>query len=280
MESEWIISSCTGIRKLSFPGTVLGNEMPMNHVSALCAGNGCLFCACRDALYGLDTQTMLPVRVLPGGPGIHSMLLSEDGEQLYVLFSDADSVAVFSAATGEPQILCRVGSNPSSMVLDESERQLIVAGGKCPAVLRLCAHTLEMQEKIVLPGPVCCADTYGGICAALCLTDTMDTSLVLTDRCGRICAMRAFAGFPGALLMRKHVILTAVRGWLHVVSIQGLRVLHSIPAPGCAGAIKTKGQEIVYLDKLHDMLYLFYRGRFYRISSDVTAFAPMPCIRR
>lgn len=280
MESEWIISSCTGIRKLSLPGTVWGNEMPMDHVFALCAGNGYLFCACRDALYALDTQTMLPVRVLPGGPGVHSILLSEDGERLYVLFSDADSVATFSAATGEPQILCRVGANPSSMVLDEPGRQLIVAGGKYPAVLRLCAHTLEMQEKISMPGSVFCVDTRGDFCAALCLTDTQDTALVLADRYGRICAMRELAGFPGAILMLECNILVAVRGWLHVVSLQGLRVLRSIPAPGCAGAIKTNGREMVYLDKFHDMLYSFCRGHFYPIFSDVTAFAPMPCIRR
>ena len=211
---------------------------------------------------------------------MHSILLSEDGERLYVLFSEADSVATFSAKTGEPHILCRVGANPSSMVLDESGRQLIVAGGKDSAVQRLCAHTLEIQEKISMPGSVFCVDTLGDFCAALCLTDTLDTALVLADGCGRIQGMRKFAGFPGALLMMERVILTAVRGWLHVVSVQNLNVLHSIPAPGCAGAIKTNGQEIVYLDKLHDMLYLFCRGRFYRISSDVTAFAPMPCIHR
>jgi len=274
MEEKWIVSSGGKIGKLSLPDAVWGERAPMERVSALCAGNGCIYCACEDALYSLDAHSLLPRAVFAGAPCIRSLLLSRDGMRLYALCMDADSVLMLSAVTGEAQILCRAGAGPASMMMDEKDASLAVAGGKRPCVLMLCARTLRLRREIAMPGPVCCAAVHGGRVAALCLTDALDTILVLEGSNG-VRKTRRFQGFPGALLFADDMLLAAVQGHVHAVSLGELRVLRSFAAPGLAEMMALGDGMVVYLDRLSGTLYALRDGVFSRLAGDVSAFAAL-----
>ena len=279
MDREWIVSGRSGIRKLSLPDMSWGISAPMDHVSALCAQGGCIFLAGRDAICSVDARTLLPQRIFAAAPDVRALLLSPDGLRLYALCSGADSVLMLSAATGEAQVLCRAGLCPPSMALGEDGECLFVAGGKRPGVLIYCAHTLHLMREIPMPGPVCALAVRGGILAALCMTDTLDTLLVCTDCRGEKRVQRKFCGFPGALALQEGALLAGVQERLLAVSVPELRVLRSFPAPGRASLLSLGGGALMYLNQMNETLYLFRGGRFLALSGDVSAVAPLERIQ-
>jgi len=154
MQREWIVLSQSEILKLSLPDPARGKAAPVHEGSALCAGNGSVFLACSDALYALNMHSLLPRAVFAGVPGVRRLLLSQDGGRLYALCSDADSVLMLSAVTGEAQILCRAGAHPPSMMLDQADERLVIAGGREHAVVMLCAHSLQIRGRIAMPSGI------------------------------------------------------------------------------------------------------------------------------
>jgi len=280
MEREWVVLSRSEIRKLSLPDAAWGTAAPAEEAAALCTGNGRVYAALSEALFALDAHSLLPSAVFAGVPGVRSLLLSGDGTRLYALCSDADSVLMLSAVTGEAQILCRAGAHPPFMMLDQADERLIIAGGREPALVMLCARSLQMRGRIAMPGPVCCAAVRKDTAAALCMTESLDTLLVISDACGNARRMRRFSGFPGALLLLDGVVLAAVQGCIHLVSTESLRLLRSIPVPGCAERMNVMDGALVFLDRLSETLYLLRGGCVIRLASDIRDFAPLERIRR
>ena len=279
MEREWIVSGRSGIGKLSLPDASWGLSAPMDRVSALCAQGGRIFCAGRNAICSVDACSLLPRQIFAAAPDVRALLLSPDGLRLYALCSGADSVLMLSAVTGEAQILCRAGVCPPSMALSEEGDLLFVAGGKRSGVLIYCARTLHLLQEIRMPGPVCALAVCGGILAALCMTDTLDTLLVCTDCRGEKRIQRKLCGFPGALAMQESTLLASVQERLYAVSVPELRVLCSLAAPGRASSLSTDGGTLMYLNQLDETLYLFRGGRFLALSGDVSDFAPLERIQ-
>lgn len=158
MEKRIIVSGGGKLRAFDAQHLSLLGEVPLGGSGALCAGEGCVFCACDDdsAVYRVDPLTLLPQSVYTGGPQMRTICLSRDKSRLYILCSGADSVLMLSAYDGAPMMLARVGVNPQSLRLDDTGERLVIAGGRDGCVHLLCAGTLS--ALFCLRGEGFCAD--------------------------------------------------------------------------------------------------------------------------
>lgn len=112
----------------------------------LCAWGETVFCASGwgDVIWRLDAERMILTGLFAGGPGMRRLLLSPDGERLYALCTEADSVLLLDAVSGAPLILNRAGLNPQNITLDETGDTLAAAAGESGDVLLLaCPHAFS-----------------------------------------------------------------------------------------------------------------------------------------
>ena len=158
MEKRIIVSGGGKLRVFGAQRLSLLGETPLEGSGALCAGEGCVICACDDdsAVYRVDPLTLLPQSVYAGGPQMRALCLSRDKSRLYILCSGADSVLMLSAYDGAPMMLARVGADPQSLRLDDTGERLVIAGGRDGCVHLLCARTL--CALFCLRGEGFCAD--------------------------------------------------------------------------------------------------------------------------
>ena len=199
---------------------------------------------------------------------MRSLLLSPDGERLYVLSAEADSVLMLRARTGEPVYLNRAGVNPRELALDGDV--LAIAGGESGAVFLLSSDTLRCLKVLEMPGPVYSAALFGGILYALCLSPSLSTLLIAQNRCGIRC-MHELAGMPGSLLVRRNRLLAATDGMLYTVSLDGRVILGKQCIPGRAVWLCSAGEDLLMLDGYTERLFLLGKSGMETICDHVAA---------
>ena len=169
-QEEIVVSGGGKLRAYDAQKQTLTKETMLEGSGALCADGVHIYCASdvENVIYRLQGETLLPQSVYAGGPGMRALCLSRDGESLFVLLADADSVLMLRAQDGMPMCLARVGVYPQRMKLDESGEALVVAGGKDGCAYLLCARTLRLLAR----------QRGRGFCAEA------------SRRAGRVCALR------------------------------------------------------------------------------------------
>jgi len=234
----------------------------LNGAGALCAGRDHLFCAAEGgAIWRLDTCTLLPQALYPGGPGVCGLLLSADETRLYALLADGDSVLLSDAKTGCPLVLNRCGSNPRQMVL--TQNVLAVAGGESGCIHLYDAQSLQEIRTISMPGPVCSVAAQGESIYALCLTSNLSSLLLTCD--GRREMELALEGMPGRLLHTGSTLLAATQGWLYVLSADGARILRRVRAPGRASDMYLMQGKLLLCDPFTECVFSLGQGGAWRL---------------
>jgi len=253
MGREAIVSSGDALRIISLEDGHEALRMPFERADALCASESGVFCACRGVIWRLDRRTLAPSGLFGGGPGVSSLLLSQDGKRLYALCGEADSVLMLDAQTGEALLLNRSGVNPREMTLDGDV--LAVAGGESGLLILLCAQTLRVLNALAMPGPVYSLALGNGKIHALCLSAAL-TSLLVTQGPSGDCCVLELAGMPGRLLLGQNRLLAATEGALYAISPDGKRIMGKACIPGRAVWLAGAGKETLMLDGYTDSLYI------------------------
>ena len=260
VENRVIVSGGGGLRELIVPELQWGKSVRLEGAGALCAGRGTLFCACApgDVIWRLDAQSLMPTALFAGGPGIRALSLSADGKRLYALCGDADSLLMLNAQTGAPMIVNRVGMGPCAMAMDEAGRVIAVAGGECARAVLLCASTLDVIGSLPMPGMVVGVALRQGRVHALCLNETLSSTLttVLPDGERRTLALR---GMPGTLALCRGALLAATHGHLYAIAEDGSRVLREAGAAGRASRLLLCGERLLMLDMFSEALLALER---------------------
>lgn len=264
MAQEIYVSRHDGISMCSLEGKQL-RSAALEQAGVLCVGKKHLYCARDDGreIVRFDLQTLTKQAVLGGGTGISQLMLSADGERLYALCSDADSVLMLDALSGMPMIVCCVGCNPQQMTLCSD--MLAVAGGESGCVYLLNAHSLEVCMCLSMPGPVYGVALCGHAVHAICMTQTLDTLLVTDSPAGRV--QLVLSGMPGRMLLAKDELLISSHGWLHAVSRDGKRLLWKRAAPGRASALLAADGQVLYRDMLSERLFMSGGGGMWKLLS-------------
>jgi len=261
-----------GISVFSPDGRLLGHA-PLQGAGALCVCDQSLFCADGGGvIWRFDTESLMPQTVFSGGPGICDLCLSPDGERLYALLGDADSVFLCDARSTQALALNRCGCNPCSLALCGDT--LAVAGGESGCVHLFDAATLESRGVIPMPGPVYdvvfCADA---ICA-LCLKPQLNTQLVLYWRGLR--QSLTLRGMPGCLLAREGRLLAATQGRLFAFACDSVRPLAERAAPGRPSRMCMADGRLILYDPLSERAFSSGAGTAWRlIGSGVRALCPV-----
>jgi len=253
MAREIVISSGDTLRMISLEQDERETQsVPLDRAGALCTSESHIICACDSVIWQFDRKRLMPTGLFGGGPGMCSLLLSQDGMHLFALCGEADSVLMISTQSGEPILLNKAGVNPREMALDGEI--LAIAGGESGLVLILCAHSLNLLDVISMPGPVYSVAIGKGTLHALCLTAEL-SSLLVTQKKGETRCMLALAGMPGRLLRRQNCLFAATDGAMYAVSPDGRRILRRINIPGRAVWMADAGDETLLLDGYTERLF-------------------------
>lgn len=255
MERQIVVSGGDELNVFSLPDMTRLRGVRLEGAGALCAAEEEIFCASTwgDVIWRLHGRRLIPTGLFAGGPGMTALARSPDGRRLYALCSDADSVLMLDAQSGTPLMLARAGLNPPQFALDGEAQVLAVAGGACGEALLLSAGTLKLLGRLAMPGPVLSVALCGGTVHALCLNETLNTTMVTVER-GGAQRQRQLSGMPGALLGHAGTLLAATQGCLYIFTAQG-DLLGSRHAPGRAGRLTTDGSRLMLCDALGETLF-------------------------
>ena len=163
-------------------------------------GNMC-FAQVTGAIWfgGWTRKSLCRPGFLQAGRICANMLISPDGERLMILCAEADSVLLLDAVCGAPMVLARAGVNPQHMSLDESGEVLAVAAGESGEVLLLSARSLALLRRLPMPGIVLDVALRAGTVYALCLNETLNSTLVTIPRAGGVGRFFRFRACRGGL---------------------------------------------------------------------------------
>ncbi len=145
--------------------------------SALCGGNGCVFCAeqhrciCYDASSG-QTRFDFPV---PTGVCALELL----GRYICALSADADCLCVYDSATGAPALSLPAGVYPRALARSPCGRYLAIAGGASGEVWVLDRGFSCVQQQRV-PGVACGVCFLPRALAVLCAVGESQLTACLT----------------------------------------------------------------------------------------------------
>lgn len=272
MGERIVVSGDCGIHVYAcVPGEPL-SSCRLRGAGAVCMAKDCLFAACdrENAIWRLDGETLMPTGIFPGGPGMSQLMLSRDGERLYALCSEADSLLMLDAKKGEPLVLARVGVSPSAMAMDERGEIIAVAGGGCGDVLLLSARTLSLLGKLGTSGMVFSVAVSSGAVYTLSLTETMDSVLTSFLPGGRRYEL-ALSGMPGALFACADCVAAATHQGIYFAAPDGGALLGRIGSPGRAGRLWILSGGMLMTDLWTDALFWRRGGvsRWARIAEGV-----------
>ena len=181
------------------------------------------------------------------------LLVSPDGARLLVLCAEADSVLLLDASCGMPLVLARAGLNPQSIALDESGDVLAVATGESGEALLLSARSLTLLRRLSMPGIVFDVLLHGGTVYALCLNETLNTTLAAIPGRGAR-QLLTLSGMPGRMAVEKGRLICATEGFMHTISLDGVRLLHTQRVPGRAAAWQNCGGMLLICDALTEQI--------------------------
>ena len=230
-------------------------ETAIDGCGAVCAGAGSVYTASEKdgVIYRLD-EKLLPCGVYAGGPGMSALRITKDGERLFALLSDADSVLMLGGQDGLPMFLARVGVNPRQMRLQEGGRYLTIAGGRDGSATVLCAHTLKPLCSSTEEGVCCDAMLLDGCLYALRLTPALDTCLSRWDEQGK-CRHLFLPGEPGSLCRRGNALLVSAGQWLYAIETAQMRLKKKRFLSGFPGRLISAGKTLLLLCPGDETLY-------------------------
>lgn len=273
MGERIVVSGGGGLRELPVPPGKACRPIALHGAGALCASRECLYAAsCLDgAIWKLDARLLVPTGLFSGGPGICRMMLSRTGARLYALCGDADSLLMLDARSGAPLLLNRVGVAPCAMTMDETGRLIAVAGGASGEIVLLEADTLRVLRRMQAGGVAFGAALCGGVAYALCLDETMNSTLTAFGHAGA-CGMLSLPGMPGTVEVIGGQIVAATHERICVVAPDASRVLVSCDAAGRAGRIWHSGAGLMMTDVWTESLFWRERaaGRWHLCAEQVT----------
>ena len=252
MGREIIVSSGDALQTILLDHGGEVRQVPLEHAGALCVSESQIYCACGDVIWKMDRRHLIPTGIFGGGPDMRSLTLSKDATKLFALSGEADSVLMLSAKNGEPLLLNRAGVNPRGMALDGD--CLAIAGGESGMAYIFCAHSLQMLDAIPMPGPVYSVAIQNGTLYALCMTEEL-SSLLITQKRRETRSVLALMGMPGTLLIRKNDLIAATDGALHIVSLDGKRLLKRIGISAHPVWMEDTGKEVLLLDGCTERLF-------------------------
>lgn len=273
MRGRIIVSGGGGLLALPTDGAPV--RARMEGAGPLCARGGAVYCACpgERVIWRLDARTLTPAGLFAGGPGMRALLASADGERLYALCADADSLLMLDGTTGAPLALNRVGVNPGALAADETGGVLAVAGGECARTVLLCARTLDVLTSLPAAGVAVDVAIGGGAVYTLCLTETLRACLTVFLPGGTRREL-TLEGTPGALCLSREGLLAATEGRLYAIAADGSRVLACRDAPGRASRLLCTDEECLLLDEWSGTLLRRTRGRWLREAEGVRDMTP------
>lgn len=261
MEARIIVSGERGIAAYAVPPDEMLVSYGAGGADAVCAGRNGLYAADNreQTICRYDLETLLPMHVFCGGPGITQMMLSRDERYLYALCAEADSLIMLCAHSGTPKLLCRAGVNPCAMAMDESGRFLAVAGGASGDVFLLDAHSLSLCRRFPTCGMVFSVAILEKHVYALSLTETMDTVLTVFTQ-GRSERKIPLPGMPGALCIVPEYIIAATHCGLFFLPHGESSILSHIAVPGRAGRLWTLPEGLLMTDLWSEALFWREKG--------------------
>ena len=168
--------------------------------------------------------------------------------------TEADSVLLLDAVCGAPMVLARAGVNPQHMSLDESGEVLAVAAGESGEVLLLSARSLALLRRLPMPGIVLDVALRAGAVYALCLNETLNSTLVTIPRAGARQVL-SLSGMPGRIACERGDVICATEGFLHTVSMDGMRLLDTRRVSGRASIWLTAGETLLLCDALSECIF-------------------------
>lgn len=260
MKKRIIVSGGDEIRELD-DSLMPGRRIQLEGSGALCAAGDEIFCACSwgDMILKLNAAQLVPTGLFAGGPGMRELIVSRDGERLFALCSDADSLLMLSSKTGAPMMINRVGVNPLSVTQDETGDMLAVACGEYACTALLCAHTLDVCARYPMPGIVFSVALLRGTVYSLCLDETLSSTLT-TIMPGGVRRMIRLCGMPGSLHAGERALLVATQERLYTVSLDGARVLRERAVCGRAEQMLMLDHALLLRDGLGERLYALEDG--------------------
>lgn len=255
MGERIIVSGGDEVRVFAPPGRESLEQIRLEGAGALCAYRQTVFCASDwgDMVWRLDAKKLVPTGLFAGGPGMQRLLLSPDGARLLILCAEADSVLLLDAACGAPLVLARTGLNPQSIALDESGEILAVAAGESGEALLLSARSLTQLRRLPMPGIVFDVLLHNGTVYALCLNETLNTTLTTLPG-GGARQLLTLSGMPGRMAVERGALVCATEGFMHTVSLDGCRLLHTRRVPGRAAAWQSFGETLLVCDALTEQI--------------------------
>ena len=261
MGERLIVSGGDALREYALSERGFADASPSRRIQlegagALCAAGDSVFCACDwgDVIWRLDAGLLVPTGLFAGGPGMVDLLISPDGERLYALCADADSLLALSAVSGAPLMVNRVGVNPRSLSMDESGEVIAVAGGECASAVLLCARTLRVLRQIPMPGIVYSVALCAGRVHALCLNDALGSTLTTVLPGGTQKTLH-LSGMPGLLRRGRRELIAATHEHLFAVSSDGARVLRERDAAGRAQRLFERESGTILCDSLGESVF-------------------------
>ena len=251
MKEHIVVSGGDELRCFAPPMRGGMRRIRLEGAGALCAWGGAIFCASDwgNVIWRLNAERLIPMGLFAGGPGMRRLALSPDGERLYALCAEADSVLLLDAASGAPLIVNRAVLNPQNIALDEMGDTLAVATGESGDALLLHARTLSLLARLPMPGMVYDVLLRNGAVYALCLNEAMASTLVTVPPCGIRQVLR-LEGMPGMLTTHGGNILCATEGFLHTVAPDGTRILRTEKAAGRADRLLFSDGGLILYDSL------------------------------
>ena len=245
MEKRIIVSGGDEVRVFAPPGRGVLEHIRLEGAGTLCACGEHVFCASNwgDMVWRLDAQKLVPTGLFAGGPDMRNMLISPDGERLMILCAEADSVLLLDAVCGAPMVLARAGVNPQHMSLDESGE-----------VLLLSARSLALLRRLPMPGIVLDVALRAGTVYALCLNETLNSTLVTIPRAGAR-QILSLSGMPGRITCERGDVICATEGFLYTVSMDGMRLLGTRRVSGRASIWLTAGETLLLCDALSECIF-------------------------
>ena len=246
------------IAEISAKGSRL---MPVSGAASLCAGRNALFCAdSTGAIWRFDAESMTERAIGCGGPGVCDMCLSDDGERLFSLLGEADSILMSDALSIRPLTVNRCGCNPQNISL--CGNTLAVSGGESEYVYLFNAQTLECMAKIPMPGPVYRVFLAQDTIYALCLTEEFNTHFAICQK-GNLRSIQ-LVGIPGCFGVCGEELLIATQRRLHVYSPADGRLLGRHSMPGIAARICLCWGKVFLLDAWSESVFVSHKDRIWR----------------
>lgn len=266
MEERMIVSGGDEVRVFAPPKREPQEQIRLEGAGALCVSHGAVFCASDwgDTVWRLDAERLVPTGLFAGGPGMKRILPSPDGTRLLLLCAEADSVLLLDAGCGLPLVLARAGLNPQNIALDETGDVLAVAAGESGEVLLMSARSLTLLRRMSMPGMVFDVTLCGGTVHALCLNDALDATLVTVPQIGAR-QILPLPGMPGRVTADGGRLLCATEGFLHAVSRDGMRLLHTEHAPGRAGGCQRYAGAMLLCDALSERIFARSSGGCWKL---------------